>query len=257
MVGIASRLWRAFYDAGAYREVARSRIESCLAHLALAVFVVWVPSAFAMTSGLGKFTGEASRAFEGMPDVHIENGAARLDPPGRHEVKLQGETFFVLDPELSVDDALGYENGVILTGRQLVIVQRNRPQTRVVELAQFGDRVITAADVQGWLAAADRYGAIVIFPFAVAFSFVWRLACAALLALVGFAAARGLGSKIPYERSLRIATLAVVPGLFAATIADASGHGSWWPAWLGALCAGAYLVFGIRANRTAEPAPAP
>jgi Protein of unknown function (DUF1189) len=257
MIGIASRLWRAFYDAGAYREVAGARIESCLAHLALAVFVVWVPSTFAMTSGFGTFAQAAARAFAGMPDVHIENGTARLDPPGRHEVQYEGKAFVVFDPSMSVDDALANEQGFFLTGRQLVIVQHDRSQARLVELAQFGDRVVTEADVQRWLAAAGRYGAIALFPFAVAFSFVWRLALAAALALGGLGVARALGSKTAYERSLRIATLAVVPGLFAATLAQTSGHAAWWPGWLGALCAIAYAVFGIRADRGAEPAQAP
>jgi hypothetical protein len=252
---IASRLWRAFFDAGAYREVARGSIESCLLHVALAVALVWLAGSFAIASGLEAFTRGAARSVHDMPDVHIEGGTARLDPPGRHEIAVEGEPLIVLDPELSVDDALAFRRGIFLTGRQLVVVNDRRPDARVLELETLGDRVITEADVQRWLAAVARYGPFVLFPFAVAFSFVWRLAAAALLGLVGLAIARLLGARLDYETCLRIATLAVIPTIFLSALAQTAGHPAGWPAWLGIACALGYLVFGILANRSAQPLP--
>jgi len=254
---IVSRLWRAFFDARAYREVAYGTTGSCMAHLALAVVLVWLPSLFSMTSGFGKFAREAAPAFDGMPDVHIEGGVARLDPPERHEIAIgDEEPFIVLDPALSVDEALASERGVILTSRQLVVVNERRADTRVIELAQLGDRVITEADVKGWVAAIGRYGSAIAYPFAVAFSFAWRLAVAAVFGLAGLAIARMLRAPLGYEQAFRIATLAGIPTLAIGAVAEASSHASWWPAWVGISCTIAYVAFGVSANRNAEAAPA-
>jgi hypothetical protein len=247
MAAVVSRLWRAFFDAGAYREAAAGTTGACLAHLALAVALVWLPSAFAMTSGLGKFSREAIPAFDGMPSVYIEQGRARLDPPGRHEISLDGKPFIVLDPELSLEDALAVDQGLILIDRQLVIVSERRSDARVIELADLGDRVITEADVERWLATLGRFGSVVLYPFAVAFSFVWRLAIAAAFGLAALAIARMMKGQLAYEPSFRIATLAGIPTLVVGAVADASGHAGWWPAWLGITCTIAYLTFGVRA----------
>jgi len=255
MAAVVSRLWRAFFDAGAYREVAAGTTGSCLAHLALAVALVWLPSLSSMTSGFGKFTREATAAFDGMPSVHIEQGEARLDPPGRHEIPLDGEPFVVLDPELSLEDALAIDQGLILTARQLVFVSESRRDARVIELAELGDRVITEADVKGWLAALARFGPAIFYPFAVAFSFAWRLAVAAAFGLAALAVAQLLRKPIAYDQAFRIATLAGVPTLVLGAVAQTAGHADWWPAWLGIACTIAYVTFGVRAG-VAAPARA-
>ncbi|HEU4430416.1 MAG TPA: DUF1189 family protein [Myxococcota bacterium] len=256
MAAVISRLWRAFFDAGAYREVAAGTTGSCLAHLALAVALVWLPSLSSMTSGFGKFTREATAAFDGMPSVHIEQGEARLDPPGRHEIALEGEPLVVLDAELALDDALAMDQGMILTARQLVIVSKRRSDARVVELTDLGDRVITEADVKGWLAALARFGPVIFYPFAVAFSFAWRLAIAAALGLAALAIARMMRGRLVYEQGFRIATLAGLPTLLVGAVAQASGHADWWPAWLGIACTIAYLTFGVRSGVASSPQPA-
>jgi hypothetical protein len=249
-------IWRAFYSADAYRNVAVGRTLHCVLLLGVVVSVIALATAANMAVEMRAVGAELAESFAGAPDIHIEDGEARLDPPGRFVGTLDGEPLLVLDPEMSADEALSGDAGFFLTRTHLLVRQKGRTNDRSLSLADVDDRVITESDLRRWTGMLFRWLPWVLLPFLALFSWIWRSALSAALAIAGIPLAGALGARLDYASSFRIATLAIVPTLvigLGATLADAQAL---WPRWAGALCTLGYFVFGVRANReSAAPPP--
>lgn len=246
---LLARAGRSFYDKTAYREAARDRTAACIAGLALVIAVVWVLDIYKLRVQLREMMAEVTQGMAGMPDVHLEDGEARLDPPGRFVMELEGKPFMTLDPEMTAEEALAQEEGVFMTSAHVFLQRKGQANTRSFELSALGDRVIGEADLERWGRAFFGYIPFVLYPLAVAFSLAWRLSIATGCAAIGLAIARMAGAGLDYAGCFRIATLALVPTLVIDTVAVLSAETNWWAGWMGAVCTLGFLTFGILANR--------
>lgn len=246
---LLARAGRSFYDGSAYREAARDRTATCIAGLALILAAIWAAETYKLRIQLRGMMTEVTQGIAGMPDVHLENGEARFDPPGRFVMELEGKPFMTLDTEMTAEEALANEEGLFLTRAHLFLKRKDRADTRNFELTALGDRVIGEADLVRWGNTLFGWFPIVFYPLAVSFSLAWRLLLATVCAVIGLAIARIAGAGLDFAACFRVATLALVPTLVIGTVAVLSAETSWWQGWMSVLCTLAFLTFGILANR--------
>jgi hypothetical protein len=186
----------------------------------------------------------------------------QTDPPGRHEIKdpETGKLIGVIDAGIeAIPDEMPQE-GFVLTRTKFILRQAGRQQTRIHDLTNIREFSMTRDDAARWLYLFGQWMAVVFYPFALLFSFLYRIVQALLYAAIGTLFAQGAGVKLDYGTLLRLATVAVTPAVLVDTLRDlANAPIPYW--WL--LCfviAMFYLHFAVRAMAEAPPAaeaPAP
>lgn len=249
------RAGRSFYDPSAYREAVRDRTASCVAGLALVVAATWIADTYMIRAQLRKLVTALELETAEMPALHLENGEARLDPPGPFVIELEGKPFVILDPEMSAEEALTRGEGVFVTRTHVFLQRTGRADSRNYALSALGDRVIQGSDLARWGETFVELFPFVFYPLAVAFLVAWRIWIAVGCAVIMYPIARVVGAELDFAARFRLASLALVPTLVIDAVATLSLGKNGWTTWMGVVCSLAFLTFGIVANRrTASPA---
>lgn len=234
-----------FFSALLYRDVARHWKGTGFLYLLSLLALAWIPAMVDVQAGIARAIDTEADAFVSqIPAITITRG----------EVSTDVETpYFIRDPKTdklwaiidltgeytSLDDT---EADVLLTRRQ-VLMKRMRgtiEETRAFDLATVESFSVTREDVQSWLEAAKTWLAVVFYPFAVLFSFIY--------ALIGLLIARSLKVALDYETLLRLAVVAVTPVIILGTalsVASIRVPGLWVISFAVAM---GYLTFAIKAN---------
>jgi hypothetical protein len=124
-------------------------------------------------------------------------------------------------------------------------------------LAEVKNFSMTRDDAARWLAAFAQWAAPAFYPFAVLFSFLYRIVQALVYAAIGTAFAQSARAKLGYGTLLRLAAVAVTPAVLADVVRDLLRVPI--PLW-GLLCfliAMFYLHLGVKAVAEATPGTVP
>lgn len=255
-----------FYSAPFYLDVGRHWKGTGFLYLLLLLALVWIPEMAGIHTSISEAIDTHGQAFAAqVPAITISDG----------EVSTDVETpYFIRDPETDKVWAIidltgeytsleGAEAQVLLT-RNEVLVRQDRgsvQETRSHDLSQVESFTLSGEDIGRWLEVAKSWLVILFYPFAVGFSFIYRIVQAFIYALIGLLIARSLKVNLTYETLLRLTVLALTPVIILLTIrslASISIPGLWLVAF--ALAMG-YLIFAIKANAVpaapTQPTPEP
>jgi hypothetical protein len=257
-------LFLSFSSKELYRDVGRNWSGIGFAYLLFLLAVSWVPLVVKVHLGFQQFLRDsAPKLTAQLPAIHITNGQMQTDPPGRHEIKdpETGKVFCVIDAGIEgIPDELPQE-GIVLTRTKLIVRQTGQQQTRIQDLTNVKEFSMTRDDAARWLRVFGQWMAMVFYPFALLFSFLYRIVQALVYAAIGTLFAQVAGVSLEYGVLLRLATVAVTPAVLVDTLRDLAGVPIpyWW-----LLCfviAMFYLHFAVRAMAEAPPSaestPAP
>lgn len=237
-----------FSSGDLYREVAQVWQGTCFPYLLLLLTVCWIPATVQLQLAFNDFVrNDAPKVISQVPQVTIVDGTAFVDA---------SQPYFIVDPETNapvfIIDTTGRYTSLrgtgaygLLTGRE-AIVQKSKYETRTFTFENVEQFSIDAQRVTGWLETARRYAIPVMFPFAVAGSFLYRLVQVLIYALLGMLMAALCKRKLQYLTLVRLAVVAVTPCIIVATLLGIFDvrlplAGLWY-----FLAAMAYLFFGVR-----------
>jgi hypothetical protein len=249
-------LFLSFSSKELYRDVGRNWSGIGFAYLLFLLAVSWVPLVAKVHLGFQQFLRDsAPKLTAQLPAIHISNGQMQTDPPGRHEIKdpETGKVFCIIDAGIKgVPDELP-EDGIVLTRTKLIVRQAGQQQTRIQDLTNVKEFSMTRDDAARWLRVFGQWLAVVFYPFALLFSFLYRIVQALVYAAIGTLFAQTAGVSLEYGVLLRLAAVAVTPAVLVDTLRDLAGVPIpyWW-----LLCfviAMFYLHFAVRAMAEAPP----
>jgi hypothetical protein len=254
-------LYASFYSAPLYRDVARHWKGAGLLYLLLLLALVWIPEMVHFHGSLATFVEGEGRAFaDQLPTITIANGEVSTDVQTPHFIRdpKTDEVWVIIDLTGEYASLKGTDARLLLTRNQ-VLMSRERgtiQETRVYDLSGVESFTLDRGRVMGWLQLAASWLAILAYPVALLFSFLYRIVQVLIYAAIGLLIARSTRVALDYVALMRLTAVAITPAVVADTVRSVAEVSipAWWL--LAFAIAMGYLVFAIKANTpVVEPYP--
>jgi len=243
-----------FFSKDLYRDVGLNWRGTCFGYLLLLLAVCWIPWMIIMHKSLAEFVrNEAPKMISQVPVFTIKDGIASIDEPQPYYITTpdSNEVFVIIDTTGTVT-SLADSNAYALITKTEAIYRENETQTRTFSFANIKDFTLDQAKLNKWLATFQKLFVPLMYPFALAFSYGYRIIQALIYAAVGLLFAQGFKTKIEYPAMLRLAVVAVTPAIIINTVVTLAGVVT-CGIWLFYLAiAMAYLAFGVKAVSEAQ-----
>lgn len=248
-----------FYSAPLYRDAGRNWKGTGFLYLLLLLALAWIPEMAGIHTRISEAIDNEGQAFAAqVPAITISDGEVSTDVETPYFIRDPGtdKVWAIIDLTGEYTSLADTEAELLLT-RNEVLMRRDRGtihETRAYDLSDVDSFTLSGEDVSRWLEAAKSWLVILFYPFAVLFSFVYRIIQALIYAAIGLLIARSLKVELAYGTLLRLAVVALTPVIILDTVrsvASVSIPALWLVAFAVAM---GYLIFAIRANATpAEP----
>lgn len=209
-----------FYSTSLYRDVAFNWKGIGFGYLFLLLALCWLLLVINIDQHTGQFfDDEAPFVISQIPTITIENGQASIE-------ELQ--PYFIYDPEtaeeMAVIDTTGNINSleginapVLLTRTQLIF-KKNEFETRSFELSEIGDYVLDQETLYHWSNFIKSYLSVIIYPFALISSFIFRVIQVLIYAAIGMLFVLICKTQLEYSQLLRLSVVAVTPCIIINTV---------------------------------------
>ncbi len=249
-------IYMSFYSRELYRDVARNWGGGVFAYLFVLLALCWIPSTGKIKSDISGFINyEMPKVINQLPAITISDGQATVDADMPYTITDPdtGKPLVILDTT-GTTTSLNGSDAVVLLTKDRLIAKRNEAETRIYELSEFGNALINQDLVNGWAATFDKWFFIIIYPFVLFFSYIFRMLQALVYALIGMLYDRSMNTRLGYMALVRLAAVAVTPAIIINTVRFTAG----WdvPGWtfISFMVAMGYLYFGVMANAQGERA---
>lgn len=249
-------IYMSFYSRELYRDVARNWGGTVFVYLFVLLALCWIPALGKLKAEMSGFMQyELPKVVSQIPEITITDGTASVDAEMPYTITEPdtGKPIAILDTTGRTTSLKGMDAVVLLTKDKL-IAKKNEAETRIYELSEFGDAVINQELINGWVDTFNKWFFILIYPFVLFFSFIFRMLQALVYGLIGMLYDRTLKAGLGYQAIVRLAAIAVTPAIILNTVRFSMG----WdvPGWtfISFMVAMGYLYFGVMANVEGKPA---
>lgn len=251
---IFESLFLSFYSKPFYREVAQTWKGLGLLYLLLVLAICWLPFSYDFHRFLNQFSSEFLPGIvEQMPTMTISKGKLSIDKPSPYTIKLPGSSsgFMVFDTSIS-GSVSSLPADILLTQDKLIFNSRmwgGDSKATIYPLSKLNDGTITRAQFREGTNKLVYLSSILMYPLSVIFSFLYRLAQAALLGFIGLLFAYLFQVTLTYKTAVRLSVVALAPMLFITTLIEYFGWPVFYLPWVSALMAIGYLAYAVRAQQ--------
>lgn len=243
-------LFMSFYSKSLYQDVGRNWGRISFLYLFLLSAVCLIPIMFRVNSAVSDYLlTEAPKIVKQVPVITITRGLASVNEKMPYTIK-DPETkapLIIIDTTGSVTSLQGSEAIVLLT-RTKLFFKRSPKDTRTLDLSEIDSLTIDQPRVYEWIETFLEYFIYVLYPFALLFSFLLRVAEALIFAAIGLSFARNLRVSLRYRALVSLAIVSMTPSLILDTVYNylEIDVPFWWL--LNFVLAMGYLFFAVRAN---------
>ena len=243
-----------FYSADLYRDAAAHWRGFAFGYLVVLLGISWLIMAAVLHHGFRRWcANDAPAIVAQIPPLSLKNGELYADVEQPYFVTddASGEVIAVVDTTGTIT-TLEQAGARFLFTKTEAIVERNPSEVRVYRFNTIGDFALDQAVVQTWLNRVADWMGFILFPFALAGSYVYRVVQILIYALIGLAFARILQVQLSYPAAVSVATLSITPPVLLSTALQLSGAQIPFPWLFWFLMAASYLFFGVYSNRSSD-----
>jgi hypothetical protein len=128
--------------------------------------------------------------------------------------------------------------------------RQSKVETRTIDMSESKVKnfVLDSERITGWLHTAEKFLIIIIYPFALLGSYLYRIIQALIYAVIGLLFASWCKVTLSYAALLRLAIVSVTPSIIINTILVLAGIYLPYLWLLYLLITLAYLFFGVKAS---------
>lgn len=239
-----------FFSKSLYRDVARNWRGLCFTYLVSLLALCSIPVVLKVQKEFSDFLNrEAPQYVKQVPTITISKGRVSIDKPEPYFIRDEktGTVWAIIDTTGSIN-ALSDSKTVLLLTRTSLIVKRNEKETRTFDLSGFDNLFMDKSAIYGFLDTLEDWIAVLIYPFAVIFSFFYRAVEALIFALIGLLFARTLRASLDYRTLVRLANIAITPVIIVEGIfALLNVRVAYWPL-LSLVISLGYLFYAVKVN---------
>ena len=240
-----------FYSRSLYQDVARNWKGVAFLYLFLLLTVCWALTMSRIHQSLSEAVDNyAPGIIHQIPKITIHNGVVSAEGPQPH---------FVNDPEtgkpLMIIDTTGQYTSLDNTGasilltRTKLIAKRNARETRVIDLSEIKEFYVDQSRISGWAGKLRDWLAVVVYPFALIGSFIYRVIQVLIYAVIGILFTKITRADLEFQTLLRLATISITPVIILNTLQTLLGLSI---PFFGSLCfliAMGYLFYAVKVNK--------
>lgn len=249
-------LYLSFFSKDFYQDVRKNWKGTVFLYLLVLLALTWIPVMVSMHAGLSAFVdNEAPKYINQIPKITIIKGEVSLDRPAPYTIIVPDTKapLVVIDPSGKITSLDQTPAFVLLTKTKFMTRQQNRAETRIYDLSQIQSFTIEQEQVNGWVQAFRKWFAFVAYPFALAFSYTYRIVQILLYAAIGMLFVSTLKTSLDYMDVVRLTAVAITPAVILNTAHSLLNfHVPYF--WLFCfLIAMGYLFFAVKANAGKGP----
>lgn len=240
-----------FYSKALYQDVGGNWKKISFLYLLLLLGVCLIPLVFRTQSVVSDYLSrEAPKIVKQTPVITISKGKVSVP-------KDFGMPYIIRDPEnnnpLIIIDTTGRTTSLsgteaiaLLTETNLIV--RADPATRVLDLSGIESLTVDQSRIYDWIETFLDYLAIILYPIALFFSYIFRVLQALVSAVIGMFFARNLGVPLGFRALVSLSITSMTPAIILNTVHDYVGISIpfWWL--INFLIALGYLFFAVKAN---------
>lgn len=239
-----------FYSKALYQDVGRNWKKISLLYLLLLLSVCSIPIVFRVHSALSDYLHqEAPKIVKQVPVITIDKGVASVNEEMPYIIKdpESSAPLIIIDTTGKTDSLKGSDAIVLLTKTKLFF-RRSARDTRTLDLSEIDTLTIDQARVYDWIETFLDYFIFVFYPFALLFSFLFRLVEALIFGAIGMLFARNMKVPLRYQATLSLALVSMTPAIILDTLYNYGDINIpfWWI--INFLIAVGYLFFAVKAN---------
>ena len=209
-----------FFSRELYRDVGLNWKGVNFLYLLLLLAICWIPTMNEINVGFSDFVDdEAPAVVEQVPEITITDGEVSISEPEPYYIKDpdDGDVVVIIDTTGQIESLKETDAVGLLTVNKLII-KKSEFETQTYDLSQVEAFSVDSERITGWLDVGKKYLVVVIYPFALAGSYSFRIIQALIYAAVGLLFASWCKVMLPYSSLLRLAVAAMTPCLLAKTI---------------------------------------
>lgn len=214
-------IYMSFFSRSFYKDVGGNWRGTSFLYLFLLLALTWIPLMFKLQTGFNSFiTDEAPKLIRQVPKIMISKGEAKTDVEMPYFIKdIKGNPLMAIDTTgkiNSIDEA-----GVTaLITKNKFIVKKSAVETRTFDLSQIDELTVDQSAIYNIAGAIRQWALIVLYPFIVAISCIYRIFTALFYALIGLLFARALKADLKYTALVSLAIVSMTPAIIINTVYD-------------------------------------
>ena len=240
-----------FFSKELYRDVALNwkGVGTALGYLLLLLAVCWIPTMVEMHIGFANFVdNEAPKVVEQVPEITITDGQVSIEEPQPYYIKDpdSGDVLAIIDTTATIT-SLEDPNAMCLLTKTSIMWRESEFEINTFDLSEVENFVLNSDRIMSWLHTAEKFLVIIIYPFALLGSYLYRIVQALIYAAIGLLFALGCKVTLSYAALLRLAVVAVTPCVIAKTILGIAGVHLPYAPLIYLVAALAYLFFAVQA----------
>ena len=239
-----------FFSKELYRDVGQNWKGVNFLYLLLLLAVCLIPTMINLHRGISNFVNnEAPAIVNQVPEITITDGQVSIKETQPYYIKDpdSNEPLAIIDTTGQIESLEDTDAFCLLTGNKVIIKQSEFENT-TYDLSNVKAFVVGSERITGWLQIGRKFLAIVIYPFALLGSYLFRIVQALIYAAVGLLFALWCKVTLSYATLLRLAVVAMTPCLLAKTIFGIADIHLSYATLISLVITLAYLFFAVKAN---------
>ncbi len=219
-------------------------------YLLLLLAVCLIPAMINLHRGISNFVNnEAPAVVNQVPEITITDGQVSIKETQPYYIKDpdSDEPLAIIDTTGQIESLEDTDAFFLLTGNK-VIIKESKFENRSYDLSNVKAFAVDSERITGWLHIGRKYLAVVIYPFALLGSYLFRIVQALIYAAVGLLFALWCKVTLSYATLLRLAVVAMTPCLLAKTIFGIADIHLPYATLIFLVITLAYLFFAVKAN---------
>ena len=237
-----------YYSSALCRDVAFNWKGIGFGYLFLLLVLCWLVLVINVDNQVKKFFDEETPdLISQFPTITVEKGQASIEELQPYYITYPetGETIAIIDTTGSINSLDSAHAPILLTRTQLMF-KKSEVETRTFDLSKIDHYVLDKETLNGWIAMIKSYLALVIYPFLLIGSFVYRIIQMLIYAAIGLLFASICKTQLEYNQLLRLSVVAVTPCIIIGTVVWSFGISLPMEGLIYFLFTMAYLFFGIK-----------
>lgn len=239
----------AFFSRSFYREVGLDWKGTGFGYLLLLLASCWVPLMMHYQSVISEFIeNKAPQIIAQIPEITITKGEVTVDVEQPYKIidPDTGTVLVVIDTTGKTTTLEEVQALAVVTKTE-VRYRKSDIETRTFSLKTVENFIVDLQLVTTWVEIFRTYAAVVAFPFAVIGSFLYRVVQALIYASIGLLLARWCKTSLSYQVLLRLAVIALTPGIIISTVLTLIDVQIPWGGLFYFILTLAYLFLGVKA----------
>jgi hypothetical protein len=245
-----------FFSKELYRDVGLNWKGVNFLYLFLLLAVCLAPTTIKIYIGFTNFVDNEAPAFvEQVPEITINDGKVSINETQPYYIKDpdSGKVLVVIDTTGQIT-SLKDTDALCLLTEDKIITRKSKSENRTYDLSNVKAFAVDSERITGWLNIAGKFLVIFVYPFGLLVSYVVRIVQALIYAAIGLLFASMCKVTLSYPALLRLAVVAMTPGLLVKTIFGIAGiHLCCLTSLIFLVITLAYLFFAVKAISEMPP----